>query len=430
MTIVILVLTACGGNILSQPDQTSTASGPTDPTQQSVSTPTATEVAMKGTISVWHSLQDPELSALLRQISAFQTTFTQVQFDVTYIPAIDLRASYEQAALDGRAPSVLLGAAEWGPGLFDQGLIADLTPYADEGVLNGLNPGAVDSAQYKDAQIGIPLVIDGVVLYRNRNIIPQAPATFEEMISLSKIATEGQTIGAVLDRGFYYTGGHLMGLGGSLMDADGNPAFNDQKGVEWMDLLLDLEDAGPGEFYADSDLQLFKEGRLGFMTEGTWKRQELAEAIGAENLAIDPWPIYKDGALAGFVQAENMYLSQHAMDEDPGVAWMFVQSMITPEAQQNFANIDLIPAIDPTKMFAQAGDPLDIDPHIIQAMTALRGNVAYPVNPVMSIYTPNMDIALQSIFSGEASLTEALQRAFDAIQLELAAIRGIPNPVP
>ena len=90
-------------------------------------TPTLTPSLPTGTVSIWHSLQDDELPALLRPIEAFRKANPGVQFDVTYVPSIDLRTAYEQAALQGKAPTVLIGDAAWGPGFYDQGLVADLS---------------------------------------------------------------------------------------------------------------------------------------------------------------------------------------------------------------------------------------------------------------------------------------------------------------
>ncbi len=84
-------------------------------------TPTLTPPLPTGTVSIWHSLQDDELPALLRPIEDFRKANPGVQFDVTYVPSLDLRAAYEQAALQGKAPTVLIGAAEWGPSLLRPG---------------------------------------------------------------------------------------------------------------------------------------------------------------------------------------------------------------------------------------------------------------------------------------------------------------------
>ena len=58
-------------------------------------------------------------------------------------------------------------------------------------------------------------------------------------------------------------------------------------------------------------------------------------------------------------------------------------------------------------------------------MAALAGGTAYPTQPQFSRFLPYLDIAIQSIFNGEASAADALQTAEDAI---LAELQSTPTP--
>jgi ABC-type glycerol-3-phosphate transport system substrate-binding protein len=388
-------------------------------------TPTPTPSQPTGTVSIWHSLQDDELPALLRPIEEFRKAYPGVQFDVTYVPSLDLRAAYEQAALQGKAPTVLIGSAGWGPSLYDQGLVADLSSLAEQGLLDSLNPAGVETGRYKDALISLPLSLEGTVLYRNGALAPIAPATFDELVTFARSATEGGAVGAVLDRGFMASGAHLNGLGGKWINPDGTPAFNDEHGIAWVNLLGAFEQAGPVEYQTDADLNLFKEGRAGMIIEDTRQRQNLAEAIGADNLVIDPWPLATGGALSGFVQADGVFLNPRALQEGDQVSWEFVKTLFSPQSQAGLAQLGFIPAINLTQLTA-AGEAARIeDPLISQAMNALAGGAAYPVQPQFQLYLPYLDIAIQSIFNGEASTGDALQAAEDAI---LAELKATPAP--
>jgi maltose-binding protein MalE len=370
---------------------------------------------VSGTVSIWHSWEDPYVPALLRRIHEFNTLYPNIYFDVLYVPAIDLRNAFEQASLEGRGPTLLIGQAEWGPGFYDTGMVADLSSLVPAEVLNALNPAAVGTGRYKDALISIPVDIRGVVLYRNMSIIPIAPSTFEELVSLAKDATHGKTFGAVMDRSFFYSGAHLMGLGGRLMTPEGLPAFNDEKGLAWVSLLQAYSDAGPAEFFTDNDLTLFKEGHAGMIIDGTWNRSALAEAIGVQNLAVDPWPIHAGGALSGFVQAESIYLSPRALDEEHSASLKFLQFFLLPESQAAVAEVGLIPALSGSPVNLAASQVQISDRLIAQSMLALVDGATYPVIPEMATYSSQLDIALKSIFEGGIPPNVALQRAEEAI---------------
>ena len=428
VTILSIILTAIAFSLVACDALSPPATAQLAEHQVSLS-PTATEPilatptpeVLSSTISVWHSWNDEQLPALLSQISAFQEEYPGVQFDVTYIPSIDLRLSYEQAALNGRAPDVLFGPAEWGAALYDQGFVADISSLVGDELVGSINRAAFEAARYKDAITSLPVHISGNILYRNRNIIPEASTSFDELISVAQAASHQETFGALLDRGWFYSGGHLEGIGGKLMNPDGSPAFNDEKGLAWVKLLQEFEKAGPTEYAQENDIQLFLENRLGLMIESSHRLEDLAEVIGAENLAIDPWPIYQDGTLSGFVQSENVFLNPETLEEEQMVSWKFVQSLLTPEAQANLGKVSLIPVLLPSRLAAAGVEGFIEDEPLTQVMRALSGGATYPARPEMAIYIPYLDIALQSIFNGEASPEDALKTAADSIMAELAA---------
>ena len=425
--LAIVSVTACGGGVSPGSPEVATPVVSEALTHTPTPLPSPTPVVVSGTVSIWHSWDEPYVPALLRRIFEFNKLYPNVYFDVQYVPALDLQSAYEQAALEGHSPTLLIGQAEWGPALYDKGLVADLASLVPADLLNTLNRAAVGTGRYRDAIISVPVDIRGVVLYRNQSIIPIAPSTFDELVSLAKEATRGQRLGAVLDRSFFFSGAHLIGLGGSLMDSEGRPAFNNLKGLEWMNLLQAFSEAGPAEFFTDNDFNLFKEGRAGMIIDGTWNRNALAEAIGAANLAIDLWPIHAEGSLSGFVQTESLFLSSAALSEEQMASMKFLQFFLSPESQAAVAQVGLIPAINGSPVNLAASQVEVDDPLIAQAMRALVDGVTYPVVPEMSVYTSQMDIALKSIFDGGVAPESALKRAEEAIQVALEK-KGTPTP--
>ena len=380
---------------------------------------------------LWHGWEEFERSALFRRIAAFQEAYPEVQFDVQYIPMLDLQASFLMAAQDGAAPTILIGPAEWGPALYDRQFLADLSPLASPDLLDSLNPAALNTGRYRGALIGLPFHMNGVVLYRNKTIIPKAPATFEELVQLSQAAMRGEVIGAILERGFFYSAGHLYGLGGELMTPAGDPAFDQdgfRSGVTWLNLMKSFEQAGPTEYLTDNDLNLFIERRAGFIIESTSKAYDLVGAIEPLNLAIDPWPSYESGNLAGFVQAENLYLTPRALQEEDQVSWLFFQWLLTPDSQRALSDVNLVPAISSAPEVG-AIDKIG-NPFAAQSMIALENGATYPIIPEMAVYNTYLDIALQTVIFQAADPLTALQAAYDAIQAALPGLRAAQTPSP
>jgi ABC-type glycerol-3-phosphate transport system substrate-binding protein len=212
-----------------------------------------------------------------------------------------------------------------------------------------------------------------------------------------------------------------MGLGGNLMTPEGLPAFNDENGLTWVNLLQAYSEAGPAEFFTDNDLTLFNEGHAGMIIDGTWNRSVLAEAIGAQNLAVDPWPIYGGGTLSGFVQAESIYLSPRALEEEYSASLKFLQYFLLPQSQAAVAEVGLIPALSGSPVNLAASQVQISDRLTAQSMLARRCTTTHHPS---DIYSTQMDIALKSIFEGGVPPNEALQRAEEAI------LTGSATPAP
>jgi len=418
-SLLLVGLAACTGPTPTSPDgtppaRTETALSPETRTPRPSSTPTPP--VFQGVVSLWHSWDESQLPALLEIIAAFQETYPGILFDVLYVPEANLLERYTQASSEGSGPALVLAPAEWGPDLFNRGLIADLGGRAPADLLERLSPPTLGAAQYQNALIGLPYSQRGVVLYRNRRVIPERPESLADLILLSQSLITGDEIGAILERSPFYAGGHLYGFGGGFMDADGNPMFNTPAGLAWIKLLQTFVQAGPPDYYTDNDLELFKQGRVGFVIGATWDRSTLAEAIGEDFLDIDPWPVHDQGALMGFVQTHNLFLNTRTAEADVELAWLFMEHLLSDSSQARVGETGLLPVVDVSLDDRLAG----------QALTALAGGVAYPIDPKFQAYLLPLDQALLSVFESGVPADQALLTAEEAVRTALAG--STPTP--
>ncbi len=436
LVLLLVFLSGCsrfGGSRTpeTQPDETPAPSrektSPTQPlpTYTPYVTPSPTAEVVRGTLTIWHSWKDDQAQVLDQILEDFQALYPDVLLDVLYIPRENMKARFEAAVQEGGGPDILFGAAEWGAELFQAGLTADMSELVDMNLLNTINPPALDSVRFGEALIGIPYAQEGVVLYRNKALVNSAAATFDELVSLAQTATQGEIIGADLEQSFFFSGAHLNGIGGRFMDQDGMPAFNNDAGVAWLELVKSLGQAGPTEDLSDNDLDLFKQGRVGWIIDGVWNLAALSAAIGTENLAIDPWPTVKDGALSGFLLPANLYLSATSQNDDRLATRKFVEFFISPEVQARLFEAGMIPVVRDIKT-TEPGQQLILS----QALAALEGNTAYPTLPEMQVYQGPLEAAIQSVLFGDVTPAQALTTAEQAIQAALAALKPSPTPNP
>ena len=420
--LLAIILAACSAAPSATPSPTRPQPSATA-TRRPTPVPTLTPDVPRGTLTIWHSWDEAYMPALVQIINDFRAENPDVLFDVLYVPEQDLLARAQVELSEGGGPMLLLGPAEWGPVLYQAGQIQDLTSLADERLLAAVNPAALAAARQPGALVGLPYRLQGIVLYRNKNIVTIDPTSIEEMVTLAQTSTSGKDIGAVLERSFFYSGAHLEGLGGRLMDENGLPAFNDEKGLAWIETLRSLEQAGPPNFQNDDDLEAFKQDRVGWIIDGTWNQQALAEAIGIERLAVDPWPSVPGGRLAGYVLSDNLYLTTRAGGDRQTTVRAFLEHFLSPGAQTHLAEAGLIPAVSGISL----PDPLQ-GPLLAQTMAALAGGVPYPLSPDMPLYSETLDAALRAIFQDGIDPGQALADAEQSLLAEVSKVKATPTP--
>jgi maltose-binding protein MalE len=348
-----------------------------------------------------------ETDALKSIIKSFQRLYPNVTFSLLYVPLDDLFNTYQEDAYLGQGPSLLLGPAKWGSELFDEELITDLNPYVQPSYLSSINPVALSSGEYHKSLISLPLSQYGLVMFRNTAIISTAPKTFDELDVLSHQVTHGGVVGSYLERGSYYSAANIISLGGRLMDEDKNPAFNDPFGLEWFNQLTAYDDAGAVTFNTNRDLDMFKRGRVGIIIDGSWNISMLAQAIGADNLAIDPWPTYDSGHMSGWVESDSIFLNSNTTGDNGFAALTFIAYLLDPNVQMRLAEVGHIPSVSST----QPRDPL-----IRQAMEAFSYGVPYPITvdeSVLNLYWKELDMAIWKVFMSGISPSNALKAASD-----------------
>jgi len=372
----------------------------------------AAPAELKGTVTIWHSKKNEETNSLNAIVIAFKEKYPGVEFEQLFVPADDLRNKFETAVASGSGPTMIIGNADWGPASYDAMLVQDLTPMMTPGLLETLNDAAAASVQYKGAVVGLPINLKGVLLYRNQSIVPEPAADWNDLIAKATAATAGDVQGMVLETGFFFAAGHLYALGADLMDTtSGVPTFNNEAGVAWLTALKNVKDAGiPTVNNNDDDVTLFKAGKVGMVIDGLWNVKALSDAIGAENLVIDPWP----AGMSGYVQNDNIYLTTTAAGDDAMATYKFMEFFVSPEAQAFWASAgtDELPmaAGIPVAKGMEVTDPL-----AKQAMEAFAGGVAFPVIPQMGVYWDPMNNAILSVLDKDTDPAAALQEAFDSV---------------
>jgi len=189
------------------------------------------------------------------------------------------------------------------------------------------------------------------------------------------------------------------------MYSNGMPAFNNQTGFCWFELLQYFENAGPVSVNQDDDLDRFISGKVGIIMDGTWNLSLLSESLG-ELLEVDPWPAYQGNHLSGYVWSENIFVNPNLDSVEMKMVGAFSEFLLSQASQRILADTGLIPATIDVEVPSLP---------IAQAITALSLGIPYPSNPEMLPYWKPLQDALNAVFHDGMSISEALQIASEAI---------------
>ncbi|KRD43018.1 hypothetical protein ASE38_01655 [Cellulomonas sp. Root930] len=246
-----------------------------------------------------------------------------VDVKVELVPGDQLQSSFVTASQGNNAPDVVCGAHDWIGNLVQNGTIDPIQLVGPDAAQ--LQELAVQAVTYNNQVYGMPFTMNSIVLYRNTDLVPEAPATMEELIATGEQLVAAGQVTEVLaypvgPTGNPYFINPLYTAGGGYIfgtDAEGNfdPAdlgLSQPGAVESYTRIGALGETGQNvlkrSISGDNALSLFSEGQSAFVVEGPWQLPNLAK--GTIPYAISPVPGYEGGPAASpFITVDACYVA-------------------------------------------------------------------------------------------------------------------------
>lgn len=280
----------------------------------------------------------------------------------------DIRDRLQTAGPAGEGPDVIIGAHDWLGQLVTSGLLAPVDlPTSGE-----FSEVAVAAMSYEGQLYGVPYAIENIALIRNTDLVPEAPASLEELetIALGLVESGDAEIPLAIqnDPGdpfhnfplYTAAGGYLFG-----QNADGslNP---DDLGLDSADgLAAGLQFASWAEsglmqpsLSYDIMIESFGQGTAPFAITGPWAVADADRGFKATgvNYVVEPIPPLAGTTAAPFVGVQGFMVSASA--ENPLFAQTFItEVMSTQEAQTALFEAGGRPPAHTAAFDAAASDP-------------------------------------------------------------------------
>jgi len=372
-------------------------------------------------LRLWLSWDGQDLEALEQVIELFAADYPNIPLRIRYVPADQIISALRDAPADA-GPTILFAPSSSGPVLWQAGLIQDLTDQVPTELHESIQSVAWTQAVQQGRVIGLPLSLEGVLLYRNRALAPERAATVDDMLIAATGLRDQGGVGAALDFGFTFSASRLDACGGAVVAPDGSMGFSGSAGRCWLELEAKLSQTGRSVFNSDVDLELFSSREAAWMIELAAKAPDLARSISGENMAIDAWPVYEatGRSLAGFVWTENAYFPAAVTQSEFESAWAFASFMLTPQVQLLLADPQgawHIPVLA----------SLDLDQGLqIQVRGALLSNIPLPLNPLVRRAATSLENAVRLVTREGADPILALS----VLITEMSTVFPTPIPTP
>ncbi|MGC5076791.1 sugar ABC transporter substrate-binding protein [Agrococcus sp. DT81.2] len=305
--------------------------------------PSASETAAPqggGELVIW--MDQNRNDALADVISTFEEeTGTTVEIVIKDFANIDDDLTTQ--ASSGEGPDVIVGAHDWIGKLVTNGVIA---PVELGEIAGDFEDVSIQAMTYEGSVYGVPVSIENLALVRNTALAPEAPATWDDLVSTGQAAVASGQAQFPLLVGIDPNGAdpyHLYPLqasfGGPVFGMNDDGSYNpddlqlgNEGNVQFATALGQWGQQGIVNLNISQDIakEQFASGASPYTITGPWNLDFFQEA-GVE-YAIDPIPSAGGQPATPFVGVQGFMVSAHA--NNPIVANQFLTEYIASEEAQ------------------------------------------------------------------------------------------------
>ena len=327
----------------------------------------------------------------------------------------DIRDQFKIAAPAGEGPDIIVGAHDWIGELVASGLLAELDLGSVEG---NMVSEAVSAFYYEGIQVGMPYATENLAFFRNTDLVPDAPATWEEVTEIGTTLLGDGTVdvGIALSGTTYDAYPIQTAFGGYIFGRDDTGNYNaedvglDSDGMIAAASLVDqwVQDG----FITDSTdwdnaHVLFEEGKAPFIMAGPWALNRIRES--GVPYAISAFPAGDAGPGVPFLGVQGFMVN--ALSDNVALAQAFLTEFVATDAtMQALYDADPRPSA-----WTPVRDAVE-DPDFVGFGEASVGGQPMPAIPAMGAVWASWDDAFTLILQGEQTPDEAMGTAGEQIR--------------
>jgi multiple sugar transport system substrate-binding protein len=293
-----------------------------------------------------------------------------------------------------------------------------LQPLKDKMAIDteGMLEAPVESASYKGTLYAAPKDSDGGILYYRKDLVPEPPKTWDEMMGMCSIAKENN-IGCYAGQFKQYEGltvnasEAINSAGGSVLNDEGKPNLTTPEAEEGLNNLVEAFKNGniPAEaitYQEEESRRAFQEGKLLFHRNWPYIYSLITtEGSSAvkDKFGMAPLP-GKDGPGASSLGGHSAAISVYSKNK--ATALDFIKFLTNEEQQKFFANqASLAPVLSSLYEDQELVSKL---PYLTVLQESIANAVPRPVTPFYPAVTQAIQENSYAALKGEKSAEQAL----------------------
>ena len=318
---------------------------------------------------------------------------------------------FQQAASTGQGPDIMIWPhdryGEWA----QAGLLAEVKPSAE--FKNEIEPLGWQGMTVNGKIYGYPFAMEAIGLIYNKDIIKEAPATFEEIFELDKKLSKTDVATILWDQASPYfsapmlnsNGGYAFKettLGYDVSDVGVN-SKGAKKGAHMLVKLIDQGVMPKGADYGVMD-STFNQGNAAMMITGPWAWANLDKS--EINYGVAAIPSIDGSPSRAFVGILGATINNATPNKE--LAKEFLENYLLTQDGLETMNKDVPLGAVPNKEFMKK---LSSDPRIKATYQNAVNGILMPNVPEMGKYWSSMSSALSNMTTGREKVDIALDNA-------------------
>lgn len=342
--------------------------------------------------------------------------------------ATELQTNFVTANASGNGPDIVMGAHDWIGNLVQNGAIDPVQITAEQKA--AFLPVATDAVTYNGQTYGMPASVESLILIRNKALVPDAPASFEELLAAGDAAVAAGKaeralnlqVGAKGDAYFMQplyssAGGYLFGkkADGSFDTAD--LGVGKEGSIAAAGKISELGEKGSKvlstSVSADNSIALFNQGKTAFMVNGPWALGDIKKAGIDYGLSAVP-------GFAGMKPAQPFTGVQSFYVASKGKNKSFAETFVQTAASQKETQRALYEAVRiPPAIASLVDEVAQTSPETKIAADAAAAGIPMPSLPQMAAVWAPLGQAEAAIAGGAdpaATMTQAGQTIAGALK--------------